>query len=444
MSFNMRQGTYKHETNRPHLISAEVPSPSRYIATWPGEAYWWNLIPGEPKDRDEHDRRGETIRNPTWPQLLDPCPARCTRSVESTFSEDDLGGSTGPFVTCIQGMSPSLESITHDPIQRQESGGFSPNTSGTYVSGIPETKPGILSNLNRIEYAVIGTTCNLWEKTASAGDLGLSEYEEGLTAAAYLNQYTQVQQQMLNNCGGGTMTTLQALNHDKTGFQYYHDPLTTLTPGDRTWENESCSEPGSSLLSLGLLDPAQPWMLREPDQSCPYYAGSLRDFLMASNNTGEVKEAPLYDTPEISDSSPRPGMTTRSKSQKWAIGQGSSHRSSSKDAFLVKCKQSGMSYKEIKAIGQFPEAESTLRGRYRMLTKRKEHRVRKPGWKENDLRLLFEAVTHAQGPKISWKQVAEYIWRNGGSYQFGNATCKKKWAEIRQNGPIQVSHSDSQ
>jgi hypothetical protein len=33
--------------------------------------------------------------------------------------------------------------------------------------------------------------------------------------------------------------------------------------------------------------------------------------------------------------------------------------------------------------------------------------------------------------KIAWKKVAGYIFDNGGSYQFGNATCKKKWYEIR-------------
>jgi hypothetical protein len=34
-------------------------------------------------------------------------------------------------------------------------------------------------------------------------------------------------------------------------------------------------------------------------------------------------------------------------------------------------------------------------------------------------------------PKIPWKLVGEYVWKNGGSYHFGNATCKKKWAEIK-------------
>ena len=70
-----------------------------------------------------------------------------------------------------------------------------------------------------------------------------------------------------------------------------------------------------------------------------------------------------------------------------STGKFVSQRSGSKDGFLIECKRSGMSYKEIKEKGHFEEAESTLRGRFRTLTKRKEYRVRKPGWKENDVGL---------------------------------------------------------
>ncbi|KAJ6000020.1 hypothetical protein N7481_000429 [Penicillium waksmanii] len=145
------------------------------------------------------------------------------------------------------------------------------------------------------------------------------------------------------------------------------------------------------------------------------------------------------------------------------------------NAFLVECKRKGLSYKEIKRIGGFKEAESTLRGRYRTLTKSKDQRVRKPKWSDADIQLLCEGVdlyteksvrpylaanaaiaamntspsaitTPAsvsvpaqyqqmqaqayQSPKIPWKKVSEHISANGGSYQFGNATCKKKWYEI--------------
>ncbi|EEH10206.1 conserved hypothetical protein [Histoplasma capsulatum G186AR] len=59
-------------------------------------------------------------------------------------------------------------------------------------------------------------------------------------------------------------------------------------------------------------------------------------------------------------------------------------RTSEKDEYLIQCKRAGMSYKEIKEKGNFSEAESTLRGRFRTLTKRKEQRVRKPRWQEKD------------------------------------------------------------
>lgn len=56
-----------------------------------------------------------------------------------------------------------------------------------------------------------------------------------------------------------------------------------------------------------------------------------------------------------------------------------------KDDFLVRSKMTGMSYKDIRKKGKFTEAESTLRGRYRTLTKHKAERVRKPEWNENDV-----------------------------------------------------------
>jgi hypothetical protein len=59
-----------------------------------------------------------------------------------------------------------------------------------------------------------------------------------------------------------------------------------------------------------------------------------------------------------------------------------------KNAFLIQCKEQGMSYKDIKALGGFEEAESTLRGRYRTLTKPKEQRLRRPEWSDRDVSSL--------------------------------------------------------
>jgi hypothetical protein len=57
-----------------------------------------------------------------------------------------------------------------------------------------------------------------------------------------------------------------------------------------------------------------------------------------------------------------------------------------KDLFLVKARQSGMTYRDIKVKGKFTEAESTLRGRFRTLTKHRDARVRKPHWTDKDVR----------------------------------------------------------
>lgn len=58
---------------------------------------------------------------------------------------------------------------------------------------------------------------------------------------------------------------------------------------------------------------------------------------------------------------------------------------SERDEYLVKSKLAGMTYKEIRKQGNFTEAESTLRGRFRTLTKPKEARVRKPEFQEIDV-----------------------------------------------------------
>ena len=61
------------------------------------------------------------------------------------------------------------------------------------------------------------------------------------------------------------------------------------------------------------------------------------------------------------------------------------HYTDERNTFLIDCKRRGLSYKDIKRVGGFKEAESTLRGRYRTLTKAKEQRVRKPKWQDKDV-----------------------------------------------------------
>lgn len=58
------------------------------------------------------------------------------------------------------------------------------------------------------------------------------------------------------------------------------------------------------------------------------------------------------------------------------------------DDFLLRAREGGMSYKEIRRRGNFSEAESTLRGRLRALKKKPSERVRKPEWTQKDVRSL--------------------------------------------------------
>jgi hypothetical protein len=139
------------------------------------------------------------------------------------------------------------------------------------------------------------------------------------------------------------------------------------------------------------------------------------------------------------------------------------------DKLLLEGKAAGKTYKEIRLEMDSRVAESTLRGRFRSLTKPRRERVRKPVWRGDDVsfalfpwnflqtfgfwsfanylqvRLLRKVVSkeirklelkwlHLSRQdilgRLSWKKVANYISEHGGSYHFGNSTCKKKWAEI--------------
>ncbi|KAG9233999.1 hypothetical protein BJ875DRAFT_441720 [Amylocarpus encephaloides] len=104
--------------------------------------------------------------------------------------------------------------------------------------------------------------------------------------------------------------------------------------------------------------------------------------------------------------------------------------------YLVRKRLEGVPYKDIKKDGKFTEAESTLRGRFRTLTKPPAERIRKPEWNDSDVRLLRKAIQKLapdrSSAKVPWKKVAGYIGDNGGSYPFGYATCRRRWDELQE------------
>lgn len=79
----------------------------------------------------------------------------------------------------------------------------------------------------------------------------------------------------------------------------------------------------------------------------------------------------------------------------YSSGSGN-HERSARDEFLLRSRSAGMTYKEIRHKGNFAEAESTLRGRFRTLTKDKDARVRKPEWQNNDVSHIYLNLTEIQ------------------------------------------------
>lgn len=113
----------------------------------------------------------------------------------------------------------------------------------------------------------------------------------------------------------------------------------------------------------------------------------------SKKGTTSAKYAPKRLEPKPDDKSLPPDLPSTSNKTK---SQASTTRTSknnqlqrreSKDEFLVKSKLAGMSYRDIRRQGNFTEAESTLRGRFRTLTKDKMERVRRPMWEENDVNI---------------------------------------------------------
>lgn len=68
------------------------------------------------------------------------------------------------------------------------------------------------------------------------------------------------------------------------------------------------------------------------------------------------------------------------------------HVPAERNYMLVCWRRAGLTYKEIKIRGNFREAESTLRGRYRALTKEKHQRLRAPVWERKDVGLTFSEL----------------------------------------------------
>jgi hypothetical protein len=75
------------------------------------------------------------------------------------------------------------------------------------------------------------------------------------------------------------------------------------------------------------------------------------------------------------------------------LATGAQAQRTEEDKILLEGKQNGLTYKEIRKKMRTRVAESTLRGRYRSLTKERKDRVRKPVWTPKDVRIEIYCVS---------------------------------------------------
>jgi hypothetical protein len=106
----------------------------------------------------------------------------------------------------------------------------------------------------------------------------------------------------------------------------------------------------------------------------------------SDTHVGSFSQHPLSEpSPSYVHTTTEESTSPQPTNEDRAAIEASLHYSDARNAFLIDCKRRGLSYKDIKRMGGFKEAESTLRGRFRTLTKAKHQRVRKPKWQDKDV-----------------------------------------------------------
>ena len=199
------------------------------------------------------------------------------------------------------------------------------------------------------------------------------------------------------------------------------DPDLDFLSNSWTTENINFLDNGSGLASTSVSTQPRNWdggditlpLAYPPLAFDPYYsaAGGIGSATFQEHPTSGPNGPPDYNFDQFGSylqapgdwsgtdpfQNPSPTFETHiSPGQATSTNPGNdrtNHRSKSKDRMLIDLKQRGYSYKDIKVMGQFEEAESTLRGRYRTLTKPKEARVRKPEWGDREVSLTLQHLT---------------------------------------------------
>ena len=141
--------------------------------------------------------------------------------------------------------------------------------------------------------------------------------------------------------------------------------------------------------NMGPARPHHNMPLIEPHPVFRYQPNYLSD-----DDAQEAEQSPEAngEAPALSDTDDHQSPRSSNAADHNSPVMGILHNQVDKDGFLLSMRRRGISYREIKRRGRYREAESTLRGRYRVLTKDPSERVRKPEWTAHDVSQTSKSI----------------------------------------------------
>ncbi|KJR81389.1 uncharacterized protein SPSK_01019 [Sporothrix schenckii 1099-18] len=240
--------------------------------------------------------------------------------------------------------------------------------------------------------------------------------------------------------------------HAQTQFHYPNPPLPPhLHPSSfegshngimHNYSNDHGHAPNVAGNSLAFTAGQNlPMMSTETNGSATSTSATAYPSSATNTITGETAMTPPENNPAPpSRNSRNRGGGRRNKSEppnksssRDASRQGDPRRQQEDQYMMQMHREAGWTFSKIQKSGEFSINESTLRGRYRTMTKPPEMRVRKPKWDAlaDSLVLQFagEQADAQNRPieeaKIKWKVVqAQMVER--GTYSYGYCTLKKR------------------
>lgn len=171
--------------------------------------------------------------------------------------------------------------------------------------------------------------------------------------------------------------------------QEEEDMNDVLTVGSEL--NSSKLDSGSSFSSPLAEPPATPPPTPELD---------LPSFMTPPKN----RNPPRCPTSSLErpNCSRRPKQTSKGTFRSTIAGKNPKELMKEQNLLLLRWRSQGISYKTIKERLGIDEAESTLRGRLRTLTKPKNERLRRPQWMEEDVCFLSACISCSRPVLINW------------------------------------------